>query len=301
MNPRPKYNAIEWGFVLAMVVLCAALAALQWRWTGDVARAETARLQGNLDEQARRLAQAFDAELAAAGAQLTPSRTELERGREAAHLARLREWSASKPRPIFSRIAFGVSSETGVQLKRLDPVTGSASPMQWPVDWSALRDNLSAKRSGGWSPYDDETGMLIEFPIFGGHGRGGPGGPGESWLIFELDAAFLRDTWLPALVREHLNLDGRPLYDVAVKSRGAQIFATSADSTRNTAQPVSVTVTRAGRGAMRGEDGPPGIPGGPRGGSWTLEVRRHPGALEATVAAARWRNLAVAGDRKSVV
>ena len=151
--------------------------------------------------------------------------------------------------------------------------------------------------------------MLIEFPIFGGRGRGGPpgppgpGGPGESWLIFELDAAHLRDTWLPALVREHLNLDGRALYDVVVKSRGAQIFATSADSSANTAQPVSVTFNRAGRGTMRDTDGggPPDIPGGPRGGSWTLEVRRHPGALEATVAAARWRNLAVAGAVNALI
>ena len=305
MNPRPKHNLIEWGFVLAMVVLCATLAALQWRWTGAVAEAETARLQGNLDEQARRLAQAFDAELSAGCAQLTPSRAELEsRGREAAHLARLHEWSASKPHPIFSRIAFGVSTETAVQLTKLDPTTGTASPMDWPVEWTALRDNLSAKRSGGWSPYEDETGRLIEFPIFGGRRRGGPGGPpgpggsGESWLIFEIDAAFLRATWLPALVREHLNLDGGPLYDVVVRSRGAQIFATSAESTGSTAKPVSITFNRGGRGAMRRDaefDGPPDIPGGPRGGSWMLEVRRHPGALEAIVSAARWRNLAVAG------
>lgn len=46
-----------------IALLCAGLSILQYRWTGDVSRAERARLGSGLSQQAGRLAQAFDEEL----------------------------------------------------------------------------------------------------------------------------------------------------------------------------------------------------------------------------------------------
>jgi hypothetical protein len=57
-----------------MFLLCAALTVMQYRWTGEVARAEAVRLRGKLDEQAQGVARAFDAELSSSCDQLIPQR-----------------------------------------------------------------------------------------------------------------------------------------------------------------------------------------------------------------------------------
>ena len=44
-------------------MLCVILTALQYRWTGEVSRAETARLRLSLAEQSQALANEFDADL----------------------------------------------------------------------------------------------------------------------------------------------------------------------------------------------------------------------------------------------
>jgi hypothetical protein len=59
--------------VAFLVFLCTVLAALQYRWTGEVSRLEVARLRAGLAEQARLLAYAFDAELARSCAALIHS------------------------------------------------------------------------------------------------------------------------------------------------------------------------------------------------------------------------------------
>jgi hypothetical protein len=57
---RSRQNWIEWGFVAFLLVLCAVLTALQYRWTGEVSRAEAARLRAGLSGQAQSLAKALN-------------------------------------------------------------------------------------------------------------------------------------------------------------------------------------------------------------------------------------------------
>src|SRR5258708_5865726 len=105
MNPRTKENGIEWGFAAALLALCAILTALQYRWTGEVAGAELTRLRSQLAAPAQEMTRAFDAELAESCTQLMPTLAEIQsHGREAAHLDRIRQWMAAKPRPLFSRM-----------------------------------------------------------------------------------------------------------------------------------------------------------------------------------------------------
>jgi hypothetical protein len=114
---RARQNWIDWGFVAFLLVLCAVLTALQYRWTGEVSRAETARLRAALAGQAQSLANAFDAELARPCAALIPSRTELrERSCADAFVTRYREWRSTNPRPIFRRAAVAVPSRGAVEL-----------------------------------------------------------------------------------------------------------------------------------------------------------------------------------------
>src|SRR5687768_5811577 len=111
MSSRRNLNWIEWGFVAFLVVACAILTALQYRWTGEIAQSEAARLRANLEEQSQQLCAAFDAELSSNCRQFFVTRSELEDlGRDAACLQRLREWLASHPRPIFRHIAIATNN-----------------------------------------------------------------------------------------------------------------------------------------------------------------------------------------------
>src|SRR3954462_15228730 len=101
MSSRRKLNWIEWGFLAFLAVACAILTVLQYRWTGEVAQAETRRLSANLEEQSQLLCRAFDAELSSSCRQFFVTRSEVEdRGSDAACLHRLGEWLASHPCPI---------------------------------------------------------------------------------------------------------------------------------------------------------------------------------------------------------
>ena len=52
------------GRALAVIALvCAVLSFLQYRWTGELSRAEPALLRAGLNDQLRRLAQAFNNEI----------------------------------------------------------------------------------------------------------------------------------------------------------------------------------------------------------------------------------------------
>ena len=149
MHFTQRQTRIEWAFLAAMVVLCSGLTALQYRWTGELARAEVVRLRANLGEQSQLVVRGFDDELAAAGTQLPPSGSEIdELGRDAAFAERLRKWQATNPRPIFSRLAVAVPAGNGSILFALDQKTGKLTPMDWPSGWGELRDHLGHKGGG---------------------------------------------------------------------------------------------------------------------------------------------------------
>ncbi len=40
----------EWGFLALLALLCAGLTWLQFRWTGEISRAEAERLRGGVRE-----------------------------------------------------------------------------------------------------------------------------------------------------------------------------------------------------------------------------------------------------------
>lgn len=141
-----RQNLIEWSFIAALVLICAVLTWLQYRWTGALARAEMATAQASLGQQSALLTRAFDDELTRAVTALLPSSGEIERhGRDAAHLGQLNRWLATKPRPIFKHMAVASRVDGSVQLFALQPEAKALPPMEWPAGWSGLREHLSRK------------------------------------------------------------------------------------------------------------------------------------------------------------
>lgn len=288
-----------------LVVLCVILTGLQYRWTGEVSRAEAAHLRAGLAEQAHALANTFDSELAQSCAALIPSRTELrELSCADAFVARYREWLAANPRPIFRRVAVAVPSRETAELFAPDEKTGKAAVIDWPVDWTPLREFVTRLVNGGRPGLDDLSGEFLEFPIFGGRAGVGLGGAERGWLLVQLDLTYLRTTWLPDLVRSQFRLGETLPYEITVRDAAAKriLFATAAD------HPPGGDVVFTSRFHRDGlppsangsghRDGPGGEPPGRRasrdGGLWTLQIHQRPDAVESLVATSRWRNLGVA-------
>ncbi|MEO5913944.1 MAG: HAMP domain-containing sensor histidine kinase [Luteolibacter sp.] len=323
MDSGRQRSRVEMIFIIAMVVLCGGLTVLQYHWTGELARAEMDRMSGSLANQAKLMTRAFDTELAQACGTIVPTSAELDRGTaEAVHLGKLREWKSAKPRPIFKRVAVAVPSGEKVELFEVGISSETYSPMEWPEEWVDLQQNLSKKIAGGSPPFEGRTGFFREFPVmgsrfsgrsrgpggprgrqgesdFGGprfgpdRGPGGPGGPGggggeREWVIVELDAGYLRDVWLPELIATHLNPEGNAICDVTVRSKatGEIIFSTLADESKGSARTQSVDFNF--QGSRVDQPGPPTKP------SWTMEIGRREGSLEAAVSGSRKKNLAVA-------
>lgn len=211
-------SRMEWAFVLLLAVVCAILTVLQYRWTGQISRAEASRLAAGLTDRAEQLCHAFDATLTESRTQLVPAPGELrEAERESIHAEHVRKWVASNPRPIFRRVAVAVPNRENLQLFTLDQKTGGLTPTEWPIEWATLQDNLSrkARRMGGSPPFEDPSGVLIEYPVFGGAGE-------AEWMIFELDLGYARNSWVPDLVRSYLDTDGKSLSDVRVRTFGSR-------------------------------------------------------------------------------
>jgi signal transduction histidine kinase len=163
MASHQRQTRTEWAFLATLVVLCGALTALQYHWTGELARAEEARLRSNLNEQSQLLARDFDDELTSACAQLTPTGNEIdELGRDTAFADRLRKWLATNPRPVFSRMAVFSPADNGANLLALDQKTGKLTAMVWPESWNELRDHVG-RRGNGAAP-EHANGLRPEPP-----------------------------------------------------------------------------------------------------------------------------------------
>lgn len=310
MSPATNRNRTEWLFVVTMVGVCGTLAVLQYRWTGNVARAEMTLMRESLSRQAEQLCKAFDAELVESRAALVPTANELDNStREKVHGERLRNWKNSKQPPIFKRMAVIVKSEDVPELLEMDVKSESLVPMEWPAEWSELREFFTEKQFGRTSLPVHDSGLMREFPVMEERrpsmrnsprgfnpvlGTSGTYWPGvfreREWVILELDADYLRKTWMPELVKKHLNPKDDLLYDVVVRPKDSPemvIFTTGPASLAKGVKPLSIEFNFFGMDPERFQNGPANA-------RWIMEVGHRAGSLESIVAGSRKRNLAVA-------
>ena len=309
MRALLKQSFVEWGFVGLLAVFCAVLSVLQYYWTGEISRAEAEHLRTGISEQAQLFCLAFDSTLARSCAALVPRDEDLNySNREAIHVQHFEKWKAGNPRPIFSRIAVMVSAPGAAWLFDQDLTTGKLVPSTSPPVLNPSIQNSSRPRGNGPPPFerngppsfDNHHGLL--FPVFvgqPGNNRppfegGPPWGGGRSFetevMVFELDTNYLRNTWLLELSQSFLNPPGQSFNDIDVKTvswPSAVIYSSSPGAAKNHESPITVLFNRQGRepATRQGQGGD---------FSWILEVRPHPGAIEAIVASAHRRNLTVA-------
>jgi len=312
-----------WLLLLALALLLTVLAVLQYRWVGEIGRAEGERLQANLDGSARRFGAALEREVGRVFFTfLNPGRADADS--EAQLLEGLAAWRSQSEHPrLVSRIMLlspSASATASVLSCALDEQ--SFTPVPLPSALEPVRRWLLDRREpGGFRPdtlLDRPLAVLIPILEIGRESE--PIARGAFRLrglaVVELDLAYLREQLLPQLAETHFGpLEGGD-YAVTIRRRSDRSLIYSSEP-----EPAGVgqadvqadllgSPLAGGRPERRfGRPGPgPGGPplGGPRGegwrerpepapepGPWVLLVRHRGGSLADSVAALRRRNLAV--------
>ncbi|MEO8595174.1 MAG: HAMP domain-containing sensor histidine kinase [Candidatus Solibacter sp.] len=313
---NPRRITLSWLIVGGLFLLCGFLGVLQYRWIGEVSAAARDRLRGGLQASLFRISQEFSSELAnACRALLVPSSGIPEKD-IAANYA---QWkNPGRNSQMFRHIAVAIPVKQSVELRMLDTDKAAFVPAEWPAEWSGLQARLenllnSEMRQGRSFPGPpmEDQGMTFDLPVFGpvpGTANGGRGNLQFSRaespsLIFELNPDYVRETMLPELLQHHLGSGGTLDYMVEIQTRqtpakvifqsdpGAHV-ALNADGVIGLFDTPYDQIFRGGGGRGGRERGGGRGPGfGP--GRWQLFVRHRAGSLEAAVAQARWRNLAV--------
>src|SRR5438309_10915812 len=120
-----RHAYLSWLFVCALVLLSAVLGILQYRWIGEVSRAEHDRLQATLQTSLNRISQDFNAELSSACASVMPERLpfgerteQTEDAREQEYATRFLQWrDTSKHHELFRGMWIAIPEGTNVSLR----------------------------------------------------------------------------------------------------------------------------------------------------------------------------------------
>src|SRR4051812_39172155 len=130
MTQLERRTSVYWIPLGCVAVLCCVLAVLQYRWIGEISRAEQDRLRVGLQSALARLSQGFNSGIEAACAALQPADPEVEElGRDRAYSARYLAWRESaKYRNLFSAIGIATPIDGQVLLKTLDMSSGRLNP-----------------------------------------------------------------------------------------------------------------------------------------------------------------------------
>jgi signal transduction histidine kinase len=304
-------------------VLLALLAVLQYRWTGELGRAEEERARGSLNRAAAGFAADFDRELGRLFFHFLPPAEDEPRAELARRVATWRE------QPVFPDLLRQAllarrRSDGGWGLAALDERTGAWRAIAWPPELAPLRRQLgehapplaAAEPPALVAPLWRRGAMERRMPPPGLAERRSEGrfegkldgvfvgeGPAELAILW-LDVGALRDRLLPALVERHFGGDvdyhievrdatGRPLF-----THGPAVAASQPDLAVPLFR-VPLAERFAHHHGMRHQGGAMRMPGPPAGdddpfrGHWLLTVTHPAGSLATAVARARWRNFAV--------
>ena len=297
-------NALLIVLLLLLVIGLAILATLQYRWIDRVSEAERQRMHANIDFAARRFADDLSGQLE----QLFDTFAEPNRGDIA---ERYEEWNRTATHPHIVETLYVVERHDRTwALFRFDPQTSQLAQVDWPPKLQSIRTQLELETDT--FPVRWPHPFVADIPaFFAVPRRGGPRGrpdmldfgslfeerPVPSGTIVELDRAQLSNVILPQMTQRHFSSAKGDEYDVALLS-GADVIFRSHPSFPDGHKPeIEFSFAPIRRGPA--PRGPRPLPQHLRAGReaieepWRLLVRRREGSLDALVAAARRRNLAI--------
>jgi signal transduction histidine kinase len=316
---------------LVLLILLPALAVLQYRWVGQLSTAARERLQRNVWFAALQFREGFDSEIIRATVSLQVGRATAREGASERYSDRYNTWLNTAAHPQIVANVFVVDADDRqLRLRRWNPEIEALESTGWPRSLEALRsqfqrdlDDFMAGRL-----FDRRGSFRGEGPLVVAPFRNlieppaNPPGPQTltpvfGFTIVELNMPYIREQMLPELASRHFTHVEGDVYRVAVTAAtdptdvlyrsepDAPIDPERADAS---VALFAVDNQPFGRPRLRGDGvGPrtlgtrlPGDPpldgrvfGTADPGRWRLLVQHQSGSLEAAVANARQRNLAI--------
>lgn len=320
--PRNRPRALSWLFIGLVASLSLTLGFLQYRWIGEVSRADAERMRAGLQSALRRVTLDFNSELAAACSALLPDPYSTENpGDEKAYELRYAKWrDAGRFKGFFRRIALATPANGNLTLRLLDLDKGVFQDAPWPDTWQASKTRLEARLASRPHPPSRfaEDSLVLDIPRFlfpdGPHPRfrwDRPAPPARNgapmrrqeleWLLVEPDPDYIGATVIPQLLKHSLGARGDLDYDVEIVarnnpshilySRNSTPIGASADASSSLFDVSYEQLLRRGPWFRPGAERMRAAP--PFRGRWSLLVRNRAGSLGVVVERARFRNLAV--------
>ena len=318
---------------IALAALVAGLAALQYRWLGQVSDAERDRMRASVRARATQVGEAFDREITRAYLLLQLDPATRERRDWPSYAARVQAWRASSAFPgmVDDVLLAERGTDGSVSFQRFNAEAGTFEPSRWPERAAPLRQWFET-----WGPVIqpirlDIPALVMPTPdlhLSRGNMRieAFEGRPAAACVFALLDTKYITEEMLPELLRRQFGTGPALEYDAIVREReqpGKVLYA-SDGSRAGATDPPDATVglfdlrldmladLRAG--GLPGDTGPDGkrrfsisilqtgplrIQGavghapGAGGPRWELTMRHRAGSLEAAVASVRRRNLLI--------
>jgi len=225
-----------------LAVLLVLLAAQQYRWVGEIGRADSERRRTQIERSAWRFSAALDRALAepAVALRAEPAPPDADRG--AAVLARLAEWRRNERAGLVSSVLLALRRPSGdVTLQSCAAGAGGCQPASWTPGLEPLRSRLAGtdeSRSGregfvrAGTILDAPLGLLV--PIveitsdpaaqFWEHFRL------SGLLVVLIDEAFLRERVLPQLAEAHFGPLAESEFVLAVLRRADRSILYASDA-----------------------------------------------------------------------
>jgi signal transduction histidine kinase len=239
----------------ALVLLVALLAALQYRWIGEIRDAERDRMRASARAASAAVAADLDRELARAlrffGEPLRPDRGDGQKGPGLVE-AWSRWKSEAKLPELVSDVALARRETGGAwRIDRLDPASGTLRAAAWTPDLEPVRRALDGQAGappalplplhdappgsvGRWPHRIPFFHVFDEPPVLVVGSEASPGddggsGPALRAVLVRLDTSQIAGRLLPELVARHFGDSAQ--YDVALVSRsgGAPLYRSRAD------------------------------------------------------------------------
>ena len=254
MNLRSRWPA---ALVAVLLIVLPLLAAIQYRWIGQVSAAERGRLETSLRISSQRFADDFAAEI---GQIADAFRSSLRGGANAALVAEeFRYWQSTARHPQLVRSLHLIRMIPGepAKLFRVDTSSDSFEETIWPPGWEALQ-----RIGRGPTSAQDITGLAgIILPLNESRPVSGP--PSALYLL-ELDRSVLLDEVVPELVITHFGDHDSSVYRVGIVTGGARTEVLF--SSDGTWSPDDIANPDAALNLIPSTQRRPGPPGPPRGG-----------------------------------
>lgn len=307
---RPSVPVIV---TVALLVMVSMLAALQYRWVGQVSEADRERMQNHVRNAALQFREALDGEIARAVLNLQVGTATARDGSSDRYTDRYDAWTATASHPQLVANVFLLNSddEGRLQLRRWSAVRDLFEPAEWPDTlrpWQTqfqqdldtfTQGRFNQRRFGAFGDIDES---IVVAPLRlqgGGNGGGGNGGgndggrngnndgrrgdgpdPVFGYTIVQLDLDYVRTQMLPELAQRYFMTLDKDGYRVAVTSamkNGAVIFRSDAEAPTDQARADAVEPLFGMRGDAFFRFGGRG---GGNGGRQVINIFRGPGGRD---------------------